>query len=154
MWQKTLTEVKTTAAYSPWSNGLLERHNQMLTEIIIKVRASNGCDWSTIMDCDLMAKNSIQNVNSYSSHELFFGQNPNLPSLLTDKPPALEGTTKGESHIHLFVHISALHASRKAFTEAGCSERIRRALRKQTRNSNEKYETGDKVHYKRVDCPE
>lgn len=37
-------EVKTTAAYSTWTNGLLERHNQTLTEIIMKVRACNGCD--------------------------------------------------------------------------------------------------------------
>jgi hypothetical protein len=27
-------EVKTTPAYSPLSNGLLERHNQMLTDIV------------------------------------------------------------------------------------------------------------------------
>lgn len=26
-----------TAAYNPWSNGLLERHNQTLTEILMKV---------------------------------------------------------------------------------------------------------------------
>lgn len=37
-------EIKTTAAYSPWSNGLTERHNQTLTEILMKVKTSNGCD--------------------------------------------------------------------------------------------------------------
>uniref|UniRef100_A0AAV2MIZ9 Integrase catalytic domain-containing protein n=1 Tax=Knipowitschia caucasica TaxID=637954 RepID=A0AAV2MIZ9_KNICA len=29
-------ETKTTAGYSPWSNGLLERHNMTLTEILLK----------------------------------------------------------------------------------------------------------------------
>lgn len=43
-------EVKTTAAYSPWSNGLLERHNQTLNEIIKKVKASTSCDWATAME--------------------------------------------------------------------------------------------------------
>ena len=38
-------EVKTTAAYSPWSNGLLKRHNLTLTEILLKVKRDNGCDW-------------------------------------------------------------------------------------------------------------
>lgn len=82
---------------------------------------------------------------------MVFGQNPNLPSVLTDRPPALEGTTKSE---WVAKHISALHASRKAFTEAERSERIRRALRKQLRHTDEKYKMGDKVYYKRVDCPE
>lgn len=68
----------------------------MLTEIIMKVKASNGCDWSIAMDWALMAKNTMQNVHGYSPHLLVFGQNPNLPSVLTDKPPALEGTTKTE----------------------------------------------------------
>lgn len=48
-------------------------------------------------------------------------------------------------------HLSALHASSKAFTEVEFSERIRRALRKQQRPKGEKYETGEKVYYKRVD---
>uniref|UniRef100_M4AZE1 Integrase catalytic domain-containing protein n=1 Tax=Xiphophorus maculatus TaxID=8083 RepID=M4AZE1_XIPMA len=144
-------EVKTTPAYSPWSNGLLERHNQTLTEILLKVKASTGCDWSTAMDWALMAKNSMQSVHGYSPHQLVFGQNPNLPSVLIDKVPALEGTTKSE---WVAKHISALHAARKAFTEAECSERIRRALKKQLRPIDDRYETGDKVFYKRVDCPE
>lgn len=144
-------EVKTTPAYSPWSNGLLERHNQTLTEIIMKVKTSTGCDWSTAMDWALMAKNCMQSVHGYSPHQLVFGQNPNLPSVLIDKAPALEGTTRSE---WVAKHISALHAARKAFAEAECSERIRRALKKQLRPTDEQYENGDKVFYKRVDCPE
>lgn len=92
------------------------------------------------MDWALMAKNIMQNVHGYSPHQLFFGQNPNLPSVLTDKPPALEGKTKSE---WVAEHISALHSSRKAFTEAECSERICRAPRKQTCYTDEKYEAGD-----------
>lgn len=59
-----------------------------------------------------MAK--MQNVYGFNPHQLFFGQNPNLPSVLTYKPPAWEGSTRrglGERNL------SALHASRKAFTE-------------------------------------
>ena len=144
-------ETRTTAGYSPWSNGLLERHNQTLTDIILKVRKENGCDWDTALDWALMAKNCMHSVHGYSPHQLVFGQNPNLPNVLIDKPPALEGTTMSA---RVGQHISALHASRKAFTEAECSERIRRALRKQLRPTDEKYETGDKVYYKRADSAE
>ena len=144
-------EIKTTAGYSPWSNGFLERHNQTLTEILLKVKSDNKCDWGTALDWALMAKNTMQNVHGFSPYQLVFGRNPNLPSVLVDKPPALEGTT-----ISAWVgqHITALHTARKAFTEAECSERIRRALRKQLRRNDEKYETGDKVYYKRTDCVE
>ena len=51
-------EIKTTAAYSPWSNDLIERHNQTLTEILHKVKADNGCDWDTALTWALMAKNA------------------------------------------------------------------------------------------------
>lgn len=96
----------------------------------MKVKTSNGCDWKTALDWALMA-----NHRAKCPHQLVFGQNPNLPSVLTDKPPALEGMTKSEwvaKHMHL-------HASRKAFIEAECSESIQRALRKQLCHSDEKY---------------
>ncbi len=64
--------------------------------IIMKVKSSNDCDWSTAMDWAIMAKDTMRSVHGYSRHQLVFGQNPNLPSVLTDKPPALEGTTKSE----------------------------------------------------------
>ncbi len=134
-------ETITTAGYSPWSNGLLERHNQTLTKIILKVKRENGCDWHTALDWALMAKNSMLNVHGYSPYQLVFGQNPNLPSVLVHKLPALEGTT-----------VSAKVG--KAFTEAESSERIRRALRKQLRPTDDMYVTCGKVYYKRVDCPE
>ncbi|KAJ8381313.1 hypothetical protein SKAU_G00020910 [Synaphobranchus kaupii] len=117
----------------------------------MKVKRDNGCDWKTALDWALMAKNSMHNVHGYSPYQLVFGQNPNLPSVLTDKPPALEGTSMST---WIAQHISALHATRRAFIEAKCSERIRRALRKQLRPTDDRYETGDKVYYKRVDSTE
>lgn len=50
--------------------------------------------------------------------------------------------------------ISALHASRKAFTEVESSERIRRTIRKRFKTTDDIYVTGDNVYYKRADCPE
>ena len=74
-----------------------------------------------------MAKNSMLSVHGYSPHQLVFGQNSHLPSVLVDKLPVLEGITLSA---RVGEHISALHASRKALTKAECSERIRRALHK------------------------
>ena len=75
----------------------------------------------------------------------------NLPSVPSDSPPGLEVTTISEV---VGKHINALHADRKAFTEAECSKRIRRTLLKNPRPVMENYQTGDKVYYKRPDGKE
>ena len=144
-------EIKTTAAYSPWSNGLLERHNYTLTEIMRKIKLEKQCDWNIALSWALMAKNSLSNVHGYSAYQLVFGRNPNLPSVLVDKVPALEGKTTSQV---VADHIKALYSARRAFTEAESSERIRRALRKKTRIASETFVLGDKVYYKRPNNPE
>ena len=84
-------------------------------------------------------------VYGYSPYQLVFGVNPNLPSTLIDKPPALKGTTIREMFVK---HLNALHAGRRAFVEAETSEQIRKALRHQIRSLGGQFQTGDKVYYK------
>ena len=143
--------ISTTAAYSPWSNGLLERHNQTLTEILLKLKSDYALDWETALNWAIMAKNSLQNVHGYSPYQIVFGRNPNIPTTLTDKPPALEGTTISEVVKN---NINGLHAARQAFIKAESSEKIRRALRKQIRPTPDLCSPGDKVFYKRPDNQE
>lgn len=144
-------QVITTPAYSPWSNGLLERHNQTLTEILLKVKKDQHLDWDTALAWALMSKNMLQNVHGYSPYQLVFGRNPNLPSIFTDLPPALEGNTRSQT---VADHITALHAARQEFLKAESCERIRRALLRQTRPSAGPYVSGDRVFYKRPDGQE
>ena len=59
-------ETESTAGYSPWSNGLLERPDQTLTEIIQKVKGEQECDWHTALDWALMPKNWMLKVHGYS----------------------------------------------------------------------------------------
>lgn len=140
-------EVKTTAAYSPWSNGLLERHNQILSNILLNIMSDKkDLDWETALCWALAAKNSMINNHGFSPYQLVYGRNPNFPSVVNDKLPALEGTTRSKT---VGEHITGLHTARKAFTEAESSERLRRALRTQTRSSYDVYQMGDKVYYKR-----
>ena len=88
--------VKTTPADSPFSNGLLERHNAVLKETLLKVRVEYKLDWEASLGWAISAKNSLQSVHGFSPFQLVFGRNPNLPNILEDKPPALEGTTSSE----------------------------------------------------------
>ena len=46
-------------------------------------------------------------------------------------------------------HLLALHAAREAFIAAASSDKIRRALHKQTKNTRDLFFKGDNVYYKR-----
>ena len=56
----------TTSAYSPWSNGLVERHNATLVEILHKVMAEKHSDIETALCWTLQAINSLDNVHGFS----------------------------------------------------------------------------------------
>ena len=115
-----------------YSNGLCERHNYILTETLLKIKEEGKCDWETALAWAISAKNSFINVKGFSPYQLVFGRNVSLPSVVTDKPPALEGSTESRT---VAEHLTALHSARKTFVAVESSEKIRRALRRQTRSS-------------------
>ena len=92
-----------------------------------------------------MAKNSMQMVFGYSSNQIVFGTNPNLPGVMTDGPPALDGKTASEVFEK---HWKALHAAREAFTKSESCSRLRRALLSKVCSNNTIFEPGDQVYYK------
>ena len=103
-------------------------------------------DSQTLLCWANMARNSLQMWNGFSSHQLIFGKNPNLPGFMTDGLPALEGSTSSE---RLAQHLNAMHATRRAYIETESNERIRRALRGKIRAAEDIYEQGGTVYYKR-----
>ena len=148
MCEKFNINVKTTAAESPWSNGICERHNKVLADNIMKIIAENKCGLDIAVCWAINAKNSLQNVHGYSPFQLVFGQNPRLPGILNDKPPALDDMTSTKI---IRENLNALHKARQAFIASESSEKIRRALRHNVRTSGDiRYFTGDKVYYKRL----
>ena len=93
-----------------------------------------------------MSKNTLQMVEGFSSYQLVFGRNPNLPNLLEGSPSSLEEATIS----HCFQqHINCLHAARKAFIESEASIRIKKALHHKIRSNEVVFDHGDKVYYKR-----
>ena len=117
-------EIMTTAA---WSNGVCERHNAVIGDMVTRIVAETKCPLEIALAWAVNAKNSLHNVYGYSPNQLVFGRNPNLPSVINDKPPALEGTTSSE------VVAKNLNEARKAFIENEASEKLRRALRHKIR---------------------
>ena len=138
--------LKTTAAYSPRSNDIVEHHNVILTEIIKKVKEENVISWETATSWAVNAKNYLVNVHGFNPYQIVYGRNPNLPPNIINKPPAPENKTRGEI---LKRHLTGLQEARKAYLVAESSERIQGALRKQIRPKGEEFKQGKKVLFLR-----
>ena len=145
--EKLNTTIKTTAAESPWSNGINERHNAIIGNMAEKIHNETKCSMDIAIASAVSSKNALANVHGYSPNQLVFGHNPNFPSVLTNKLPAMESKTSSEIVLE---HLTALHCARKAFVQSEASERLNRAIKKQTRSSTSLvFQNGDSVYYKR-----
>ncbi|KAG1704025.1 Retrovirus-related Pol polyprotein [Nymphon striatum] len=134
-------EVINTAAYSPWQNGICERNHAVVDDCVAKILEDQPkLNLEIALVWAVNAKNSLSMVYGWSPYQLVFGANPNLPSVLVDKPPALEYNTVSQTFAN---HLNALHSGRRAFIQAESSERIRRALRHKIRASGVCYQHGD-----------
>ena len=109
------TSVATTAAESPWSNGVCERHNAVIGNMVLKIVDDTQCSAENALVWAIAAKNALCNNGGFSPNQLVFGTNPNLPSVLTAKPPALRSTTPSQL---VAEHLNALHAARRAFVQS------------------------------------
>ena len=141
------TEVLSTAAESPFQNGLCERNHQVVDSILTKlVQDFPSTPVDILLKWSCMAKNSLQIHEGFSSHQLVLGGNPNLPNVISSSPSSLEASTTSEKFAK---HINSLHAARKAFIESESCEKIKRSLKSKIRASQQVFNPGDKVYYKR-----
>ena len=139
--------VRTTAAQCPWSNGLNEKHNGVLGEMVMKTLEDAQCNFEVALSWAVNTKNTLHNSHGYSPNQLVFGKKPNLPSLLNNQLPALEGVSNSKI---VADNLNAMHAARKGFIECEASEKLRRAVHHQVRTSiTDLYKNGDLVLYKR-----
>lgn len=136
--------VRTTAAESPWSNGLCEKHNGILADNVHKTMADAHCDLKLALPWSVASKNCLSNVYGYSPNQLVFGHNPTFPNALDNKPPAQRISTSE----YIAKNLHALHSARAAFIQQESRERLKRALNRKTRRIPF-FGNGDTVYYKR-----
>ena len=80
--------------------------------MVLKITDDSKCSVANALVWAVSAKNELHNNLGYSPNQLVFGKNPNLPSVLTAKPPALRSCTHSQL---LAEHLNALHAARTTF---------------------------------------
>ena len=139
-------KILTTAAYSPWSNGVVERHNGILSLMVAKLKESfPDKDLESLMALSCAAKNSLLNHAGYSPNQIVYGSNPNFPSLLENKLPALEQNGKSKNFAD---HLKMILEARKEFLKAEVSAKLMAALKRPTVAYRRKVNSGDEVYYK------
>ena len=105
------------------------------------------CSYDVALAWAVCAKNCLINVNGFSSAQLVFGRNSSFPSTVSSGLPALESFPENG---RMGLHISALYSARRAFMAVESDEKIKRALRRQTRvASSHSYQPGSMVYYRR-----
>ena len=146
--QNLMIEVNTTAAFSPWSNGMVERHNGLIADMVYKLKEDVQCSSEIAVCWAVNAKNNMANVHGFSPQQLVFGANSPVPGLDADKVHLHQLGTKESSKI-VADNINAMYTARRAFIEAQNSDRMKRALRDRVYSAYEKqYYPGDKVYYR------
>ena len=141
--------VLNTAAESPWSNGLVERHNGTLGVMLNKIMAEQHTDIHTALAWAVQAKNALANVHGFSPVQLTLGYNPQLPCVLNDKLPALEVRSSEDI---ITENLNCMKLAREAFIKSESCDKIKRALKHNIRpSSHNKFFNGDIVFYKRND---
>ena len=137
-----------TAAESPFSNGICERSNAIIGDSVSKiVEDVSQCDLETALAWAVSARNCLYNNQGFSSNQLVFGTNPVFPNVCINSPP---GNEPPSDSIVVAKNLEAMHKARESYIRAESSERIKRALRHNVRQSViEDLECGASVYYKR-----
>ena len=143
--EKFNVNLKTTAAESAWSNGLVERHNAILADMLDKVMKDTNCCAEIALHWTIAAKNCLMNVYGFSPNSLVFGRNPSFPNVLNNRPPANNPVALSK---YLSDNLNALHSARDKFIQQESSERLQRAISRKTRTySDNVFNLGDMVYY-------
>ena len=142
-------KVRKTAADSPFSNGLCERHNGLIAEIYDKIIEDVNCSPKIALAWATNSKNSYLNSYGFSPYTLVLGKTPNIPGL--DNIRLVTELNESTVSKLLADHLNAMYLSRQAYMKAMQSDRLKRALKDKITFQDEKYFIGDQVYFKRKD---
>ena len=143
-------KLHTTAAESPWSNGICERLNGTLADIVNKIIDEINCGVQMALAWAVAARNALTNKSGMSPNQLVFGFNPAFPNIYDSNLPA--SSLENASTEIVSKNWMAMNKAREIFVKYEANEKIRKALRHNIRHSAlETLKQGDEVLYKRKD---
>ena len=130
---------RTTAGYSQFSNGIVERHNAVLRNTMSNINVDGEVQFlqaTDVLNYSLMAKNSLLNRKGFSPFQIVFGRNvweDNIENELFIS----HGTEKMVRE-----HFKIMRDVERKYLEAESNTRIEAIERKKTNNNlNDKFDS-------------
>ena len=140
-----------SAAYSPWQNGLCERHGQtwkhMFSRCVEHETPQSRDEIEEIVEQVCVAKNSLVRKDGFSPSQRVFGKDVRIPGLLYsgDEHVGINSAMlAGDSSFCRAMEIR--QSARRAFIEADNDERVRRSIEHRTRPERGPFPPGAKVY--------
>ena len=87
-------------------------------------------------------------VHGFSSHQLVFGQSPNIPGLIDAAPSMLKDNIHGDV---MTKHLNALYSARQAYIKSESDSKIKLALKSNLRRCSKDLQQGEWIYYKQED---
>ena len=133
MCDKLGVHVHTTGVEAPWSNGIVERHHDLISRNVTKFLEETNCSIKTALAWAINAKNTLSNIEGHSPYQMLFGFNPSIPSLCNpyERPAVLEDETPSQKVV---ANIKAIYSACKNQMAIDAEAKVRRALRSKTRD--------------------
>ena len=94
--EKVNVETRMPAGESPFSNGIVERHNKVFFEAFSKTLEDVPCEPEVALVWAPCAKNGLQNSGGLTPNQLVFEHIIITPSVLTEKLPAFQPKTSSK----------------------------------------------------------
>ena len=138
---------KATAAQASFSNGINERHNAILKDILTKLRIDDehrSTPVDMLLSYAIFAKNCLIDNLGFSPHQRVFGRNPHIPNVASSN---VCHTNSDYESDHVREHLNLLHKTRVAYMKAENSDRLKRALSSRIYASEAPFYYGEKVFY-------
>ena len=138
----------TTSAYSPFQNGVVERHNAVLKSTMNRMLATyawndvNGMLMNTVLQHSIFAKNALLDHKGYSPLMRVYGRLPNVVPGLEDDHVVI-----AEPVVERGVEI--MRRTREAYLKAECDEKIKLALAHKADPYMPRIDVGEEVMYYR-----
>ena len=136
----------TTAAHSPFSAGIVEKHHALCDKTLEALRRDfPKYDKKILLNWALAIKNSTTTSTGWSPYQVIYQRNPRLPSTLeSDLPGLREEVTSRE----LMQNLNAIEQARIKYNEALADTQIKRAISAKTRRNLTVFERGDDIYWK------
>ena len=147
MCEKMNIKLLSSGSWSPWSNGIVERNHGVVDSIISRMKEDNPkAPMKELLRAALFTKNMMTNKEGFSSYQIVTGEQPRIPGVPYNDPPANETSTESEA---VKGKMQAMFRAREEYMKVENDSRIKKALNSKIPAPKlEFYENGEEVWYR------